>query len=55
MTDLGDSLDLGALRDALRWVIEHKSCSDFPKCWAAAPDAIKTAIRVAWGSDPWPH
>lgn len=43
-----------ALADALRWVIEHKSCTGFPQCWAAAPDHIKAAITAAWGSDPWP-
>lgn len=42
------------LADALRWVIEHKSCTGFSVCWEAAPTRIKTTILAAWGDDPWP-
>lgn len=46
---------------AVRWVIEHKDCSDFQACWglekARAADGDLSAapfILSTWGSDPWP-
>lgn len=38
------------LMTALHWVIEHKHCSDFPRCWVAAPIAMRDAVVGAWGS-----
>ena len=43
------------LKVALRWVIEHKHCSGFPLCWAAASPMVRDAIVSAWGNDPWPR
>lgn len=39
---------------ALRWVIEHKACTGFDHCWAAAPAEVREQIVTVWGEDPWP-
>lgn len=57
MTDvpmLDGKMPRATTRESLRWLIEHKQCSGFAQCWAAAPIGIREVITDSWGEDPWP-